>query len=626
MAVNKPRPMLADYVVIALSPALIIALEVSLVFFLIAVCYGGAFVGRLNWGMFWFTFGIVLVARISMEYGIEDRAKLYGSVLAFLGWFSMGRFVDYPAGLEGMSWVVNAGLVALVWWTSYKLVYDCTYIDEKAEAIGTGVLQAAGLEEGAPGDAAEEDEEEEAYAGKPKPDWWQRYQEYRAAHKKAPTPGVWVVYYSLAALPIFGLGQALIPAEEIGQRRYVFWLMAAYGASALGLLVTTSFLGLRRYLRQRGIPMPKALAGAWLGSGALLTFAFLTVGALLPRPNAEYSLLSFTPAGSKDRDASQYALKDGDPGKGDGRAGAQQMDEKKGAPVNSDQKDKQGGGGKGQAKGQGQGENKGQQKGGDAKGKGDKSGDGKKGESKDDASKRDAKDEGKDDRDGNDNKSDPGNNQQARDPKSGKTSGSTSSRKSSSSSWSPPAFVGKTAGVLKWVVFAVLAAVAVVFVLRGGLRYLANFFDWARQLLEALRALWESLFGGGRRAGRAATGEAEGESEERRPRRPFRAFTNPFLDGRGDDMTPAELARYSFEALEAWAYERDLGRRPQETPIEFADRVGGDVPALDADGRHLAALYARVLYAKGGLPSTWRGTLEKFWERIEAVAEQPLSA
>lgn len=91
-------------------------------------------------------------------------------------------------------------------------------------------------------------------------------------------------------------------------------------------------------------------------------------------------------------------------------------------------------------------------------------------------------------------------------------------------------------------------------------------------------------------------------------------------------MSPAQLVRYSFEALEAWAFEHDLPRMTDETPIEFADRVGGDVPALESEAKRLAALYARVLYARGGLPANWRAVVEQFWDKLEAAAEQPLSA
>ena len=74
------------------------------------------------------------------------------------------------------------------------------------------------------------------------------------------------------------------------------------------------------------------------------------------------------------------------------------------------------------------------------------------------------------------------------------------------------------------------------------------------------------------------------------------------------------------------ARERDLGRQPGETPLEFADRVGGEVPSLEADLRRLAALYARAVYARGGLPSNSVEVLRQFWQRLETVADQPLSA
>ena len=38
----------------------------------------------------------------------------------------------------------------------------------------------------------------------------------------------------------------------------------------MALLVTTSFLNLRRYLRQRRIEMPLPIAGTWVGVGAVL--------------------------------------------------------------------------------------------------------------------------------------------------------------------------------------------------------------------------------------------------------------------------------------------------------------------------------------------------------------------
>jgi Domain of unknown function (DUF4129) len=606
MPADKPRPTLADYVTIALSPALIIVMITSLVFFLVTILYRGEFVGRLEQVLFFYIFGIVLVARISMEAGIAERAPLYGAVLAFAVWLGMWKFVDYPPDLEASSWLINAGLIALVWWLAYRLTYSCTYIDEKAEATGVGVLQAAGLEvgstatapptDGTPSSSADSSPtpRPSSLAPRSTPTWWQRYQRYRDEQKKKNTPGVWVVYFGLAALPIFGLGQALLDVDDGERRAYTLWLMGWYVASSLGLLVTTSFLGLRRYLRQRNLKMPAAMTGAWLAVGGGLLAAFVLIGALLPRPQAEFSILNLTPAGSKPRDASPHAMTRGNPGEGEGRAGAQKRDPK-GDPVDSKNSKEQGQGGKGQAKGQG---------------------DGKKGEQKGNADDQSKQNQTKGDEQGNQEK-------QETQKKSGETrtsqqAASRDNRETGSRMSSPP-WLAKIAQALKWIFFIVLAVAAVIFILRGGLRYLANFCDWARRLLEALRRFWEGLFL--RRRGESSS-EAESGEQALTARQPFLAFANPFLDGRADGMLPADLVRYSFEALAAWGDENGLGRTVDETPIEFANRVAATAPKLGAETQRLGALYARVLYSQGALPPTWREAMEKFWEQIDASLAQ----
>ena len=154
------------------------------------------------------------------------------------------------------------------------------------DASGKGVLEAAGLDAEVEQAAADM---EEPRGSKNLPAllaWWDRYRRYREAQRKKPhTPGVWVVYFSLAALPLFGLGQSLIPVEEAERRRYVFWLMVYYVASGLGLLLTTSFLGLRRYLRQRKLKMPAAMTATWLLLGGGLIAVLMLLGALLHAPH-----------------------------------------------------------------------------------------------------------------------------------------------------------------------------------------------------------------------------------------------------------------------------------------------------------------------------------------------------
>src|SRR5579883_2604746 len=118
MAANRPRPTLAYYVAIAISPALIMVLVASLVLFLLEIVYLGQYETRLRWILFCFIFAAVLIARISMTPGIAERASLYGLALAVAVFVALQLLVQYPPGLPvaGLRWAINLGLIAVIWW------------------------------------------------------------------------------------------------------------------------------------------------------------------------------------------------------------------------------------------------------------------------------------------------------------------------------------------------------------------------------------------------------------------------------------------------------------------------------------------------------------------------------
>ena len=108
---------------------------------------------------------------------------------------------------RSLSPVINLGLITIVWWSSGKLVRDCTNIDEDSDISGEGLLQASGLDNTAKSDAEivpAPGTEQTSATGIVA--WWERYQRYRREREKKRTLGVWVVYFSLAALPLFGSG------------------------------------------------------------------------------------------------------------------------------------------------------------------------------------------------------------------------------------------------------------------------------------------------------------------------------------------------------------------------------------------------------------------------------------
>jgi hypothetical protein len=620
---------LADYVALAMSPALIMGLVVSLVFFLLNVLYAGEFVERMRWILFFFVFGAVLIARITMRDDTSSRAALYGVPLGFLTWLGMQMFVEYPeeGGIRELSFILNAGLIGLIWWCAHRLTWDCTNIDEDTDVNAEGLLQAAGFENQP--DVKPPTEEVKGTASKT---WWQRWKRFREERDQKRTLGVWVVYFSLAALPLFGLGQALIPAEDSERRQASFWLILVYVGCGLSLLLTTCFLSLRRYLRQRRLQMPAAMTSVWLTSGGVLIAGLLLIGAVLPRPNAEFSLFSLSAAKAPKRGASKYAMKGGKPGEGQGQPGA---DNPKGKKTDADS-----GGDKGEQQGErGQATKQGQKGSGNQDGKSSQRGDNQgRNSGKSKQSQNDGQNQNKGDpSSGRDRQAEKGGSKQARGDDDKRGSGEEREQKSdkessqrsgsrSSSRFAPSSLrdvVGRIAPVLKWIVFGILGLAVLFFMLRSGLQFLANFTDWARRLLEALQNFWANLFGGTQKA--AEKDERVEQEEQVSRERPFASFRNPFAGGR-TGMAAPELIRYTFAAAQAWARERDLGRQPGETPLEFASRLGAEVPALEADLNRLAILYARAVYARGGLPHDSLQVLRRFWERMEAVAEQPLSA
>src|SRR5271168_1514644 len=133
---RRLKPTLADYVVIAINPVLIMGLVGSLIYFLLELLYGGRYPDRLQFCLTMFVFAIVLISRISMEDGFE-RAAPFGIALAVVVGIALNRFVDYHgAAAESYAWAINWSLMALTWWCAHKLTWDCTTIDESEEASG----------------------------------------------------------------------------------------------------------------------------------------------------------------------------------------------------------------------------------------------------------------------------------------------------------------------------------------------------------------------------------------------------------------------------------------------------------------------------------------------------------
>jgi len=308
---NSPKPVktLADYMVIGISPVLIMLLVGSLSFFLIQVFYRGDAVQSVRWVVFWFVMAVVLVSRIGIEQGAA-HAAVYGLALAGATWVYLVQI--HPAYLLGVI------LLGTVWWCAHKLTWDCTVIDDDADASGNGLLQTAAegrrfKPRAAPSGPAKKTAADSGFKNGRK----------RRTAIPHP-PGLWLVYFSLLALPLFGIGQMLLPGGDTVSRRAGFAFLFVYMAATVGLLLTTSFLGLRRYLRQRYLKMPGIIAFGWLKFGAGVAGLVLAIALLLPRPGVNDTWLTLRyHVDYQLRRASEYAAQIGPHGAGRGRPGSE---------------------------------------------------------------------------------------------------------------------------------------------------------------------------------------------------------------------------------------------------------------------------------------------------------------
>jgi hypothetical protein len=667
---------LADYLVIAISPALIMLLVGSLMFFLLRVFYQGEFQERLHWVMTCFVFAAVLIARISIEDGFE-RAAPFGAALAILVGIAANRFMEYHGSwIDSYSWVINFTVIGIVWWCVHQLTWDCTVIDESEDASGEGLMQIVGLE--GPADARNAVADAERLSGTTTREvpagFWQRYLERQ---RRPHAPGVWVVYFSLAALPIFGLGQWLIPVANAAGRRYVFWLLCIYVASGLGLLLTTSFLGLRRYLRQRRIEMPTLMANLWLSTGGAIIVALLIAAALLPRPSAEIAIsqLPIT-LGSPQQEASNMAPLDDDGARDDqGKAAERKPEtgEQADQPPPEGSGNQRGGKSEGQASGdakgevQGQGEGESKQSGGEGKPSAEARGEasnkqrdtGAQGESKgqseqkssqespgesesaskdqqDSQAKKQKSDqppksefarnmkkyreaqkelaEPYEDKQKQEEKQAAGDNEQQQSPEE------SPAESAAAESMPVPEPVETAAGWLMTLVKWVFYGLFLLGVLWALWRYRHEVLAAIRSFLDELSAWWQGLLGGKRNVGVAG-------DEERQilvPLAPFASYADPFASGLYRQSAPEELVRYSFEAFEAWSREHGCPRGADQTPHELARDVARLNTRIAADARNLAELYARAAFSRGALPAATREQLRRLWSQMLSRDSAPI--
>jgi hypothetical protein len=616
---KKIRPEGLDYLLASIAPFFIIGMIGSLVFFLITVCYQGSYTQRLMWILGLYTVASVLIARIAIE---QSRTLSYAYMLALAGATLLvtPQLFGVTGPMAIFSFPILIALLVIVAVLADRITFDCTSMNEQVQSSGVGILQSLGLIQ-SERNAAEKEKpnlrKSDNQQIEPTPS------ERKTANSRKHNPGVWVLYFALLALPLFGLGQLIIQNPE--DRSWAFKCLFLYLLCSLCLLVLIALLSLRKYLRERGVPMETSFAIRWLAIGMLSVFAMLCVLSLLPLPGK--SLLSmdmpFRITSRDDLKTSRWGWgpegvpkeggKPGQPQDGGKPQGEQAPKQPNVDPENQRQpgagkqaSGKQGDGKQGDGK-QGDGK-QGDGKQGDGKQVEGKQGEGKQGEGKqsegqkqgvssedpknkqaDQASKGEKGDsQNEDERDGKkDEKGEKQDQQKQQEPGNAGNQPKPQEQQQAPPPTQSMSIQWNFSAAFQWLAMFVLAIVAVVF----GIRY-------RQQLLQAwteFRDWLNALLGRKTRIQVPVVDENVTLIEDPFP--PFQSFGNPFTAG--NRWTREQIVRHMYRATVSWGYEHRVVRRDDETPEEFMRRLARRFPQQQELLSMLGQLYNRIAYARG---------------------------
>ncbi len=265
-------------------PLCVWGLLASLLMYLIdvrAVFIGGGDL-KLRQATLSFALGVILIQQLRRSQG-PTAAGVYGWVLGI----AMGLFAAYHAFTFRVPlhpfivFIVNLVLFGILWWVGHRIAAACSIDDSDAVARSaeSGIFtdtRPSGVPP-APFDRGDEKDTQDEPAET-------EVDKKLAERLPGRHPGRVIIYFSLFAVPVFGLGVYLFGAEQSGARVRLGAFLFIYLWCALALLSMSSLGQLRAYFAGRGMALPEGLALTWLGLGVALVTVVLVMGFLLPQP------------------------------------------------------------------------------------------------------------------------------------------------------------------------------------------------------------------------------------------------------------------------------------------------------------------------------------------------------
>ena len=543
MAEKRLKPTTFDYALAAISPVLIILMIGSLVYFLILTLYRGEFPARLTWLFGLFTMASVLITRIAIEQS-RTQSFVYLALLSAATLFVAPPYFVLDGWLAPLRFPILIALLSLIVFLADRITMDTTSIDDASDAHGHGLLQSLGIFRRSIATSNTN------------------------SSRRHHNPGVWVLYFAILALPIFGLGQFFLPTPT--SQRFGLACVITYLASALSLLVVISLLSLRQYVRQRDVEMSDEMPFIWLASGIGAVLGLVLLMALLPLPMMDSNRweLPFRISSKPDLTPSRWGW-----GKEPANSGAQQPQAQQ--PQAQQPQAQQPQAQQPQAQQPQAQQPQAQQP---------------------QAQQPQAQQP-------------QAQQPQAQQPQAQQPQAQqqqiqqppTPPPSTTSIEWNPTA-------TFRWLLLATLLLATLFF----GVKY--------------ARSLWNLLFGWMGNEPSEGTASGEGSTGETERRLTFGELSNPF---QGERRNPDRVVRQMFQAAEIWGKEHRVSRKEDETPEEYLKRLGRKYSEMASPMTQLGWTYSRLAYANKSATADEAESLRALWDwmcRNRPVSASPHSA
>lgn len=209
-----------------------------------------------------FAAGVILLQRLIRSQG-EAHARAYAwAIGAAMMLFAMHNAFTYRLPVHPLIVLFfNLLIFGALWWVVHKITDACSADSPEAIAAASESGSLRGLRFNLPRGARIEDPqtiEALADSGASNRRW--------AEKLPASHPGRILLYFSLFAIPAFGLGVYLF-GEDDPHRSRLGLLLFLYLWCILALLFLSSLSQLSNYFETRGVSLPESVGLTWLGIG-----------------------------------------------------------------------------------------------------------------------------------------------------------------------------------------------------------------------------------------------------------------------------------------------------------------------------------------------------------------------